>query len=221
MKVNYYINGQSFESYGVKVSKSMGLIGALKMKDPPKVVWPDHHGEVVDLTAPRYEARQITLECFLTAANSTEFISTVKTFVEAWHKPGLQRLMIDVNDGVATRKPLLYEVYISDEADLNKKWNASKMVGTFNLKLREPEPVKTIYKFISVTGSRTASIELTTEEPVNIYWGDGEHLFDVTTDSGTVEHVYSTDGTFYIIITGVIENITGITTGATLVWNRL
>lgn len=221
MKVYYYINGVDFVSYSVKVSASTGLLSALKMKEPVKVTWPDQHGEVVDLAAPRYEARDISLECFIKAASSTAFIIAVQTFLAAFQKAGLQRLMIDVNDDVVTRKPLVYEVFLQEEIEVKKKWNPTHMVGTFTLKLREPEPVKRVYKFVAATGAMTVTMTITTPDPVNIYWGDGAHVYDIITGSGNQSHTYTAVGTFYIVITGVIENITNVTTTATLIWSRL
>jgi hypothetical protein len=221
MKVYYYINGVEFRALGVKVSGSSGLVSPLKMRDPKKVVWPDHHGEVVDLAAPRYEAREITLDCFIKADSSTAFIAAVQTFLAAFQKPGLQRLMVEVDDGVVTRKPLVYEVYLQEDFDVKKKWNANHMVGTFSMKLREPEPVKRVYKFIAAAGALSVSFAVTTTKPVNIYYGDGSHSFDVVTASDTITHNYAQAGTYYIIITGVIEDITSVTTAATLIWSKL
>lgn len=221
MKVNYYINGTIFTSYGVRVSQSKGFLNALKLKEPLKVSWPEQHGEVVDLAAPRYESREITLECFITAATPTAFILAVKTFIAAFQKAGLQRLMIEVEDGVVTRKPLLYEVFMYDDSEIAKKWNASKMVGTFTLKLREPEPVKCVYKFVAATGAMTVNVTVTTVDPVNIYWGDSTNTPDVVTASGQKSRTFTAEGTYYIVITGVIENITSVTTNATSVWTRL
>lgn len=221
MKVYYYINGVGFSTFGVKVSASDGLLSALKMKEPVRVTWPDQHGEVVDLVAPRYEAREITLECFIKAASSTAFILAVQTFLAAFQKAGLQRLMIDVDDSVVTRKPLVYEIYLQEEFEVKKKWNQTHMIGTFSLKLREPEPVKCVYKFVAAIGAMTVTFTITTTDPVNIYYGDGSNHLDVVTASGQKSHTYATEGTFYIIITGVIENITAVTTTGTQVWSRL
>jgi len=221
MKVYYYINGIDFATYGVKVSGSTGLLSALKMKEPLKVTWPDQHGEVVDLVAPRYEAREITLECFIKAANSTAFILAVQTFLAAFQKTGMQRLMIDVDDAVETRKPLLFEVYLQEDFEVKKKWNATHMIGTFTLKLREPEPVKRVYKFVATAESLEVSIELTSADPINIYFGDGSSQLDVTTATGVVTHSFGSAGTYYLVLTGVIESIINVTTTATLVWSRL
>jgi len=221
MKVNYYINGVDFITYGVRVSGSSGLLSGLKMKKPVKVTWPDHHGEVVDLAAPRYESREIILDCFIRADNSTDFIVAMQTFLAAFQKSGLQRLMIDVDDDDVDRKPLVYEVYLEDDIDVTKKWKASQMIGTFTLKLLEPEPVKRVYKFVAETESMSVTMTITTDDPVNIYWGDGGHEYDITTDSGQQSNEYTTEGTYYIVITGVIDNITDVTTTATLIWSKL
>lgn len=198
-------------------------MNALKMKEPLKVTWTDQHGDVVDLATPRYEARIITLECFIKAATPTAFILALQTFIAAFQKNGLQRLMIDVDDGVETRKPLLYEIYQCEDIEISKKWNQAKMIGTFTLKLREPEPVKKVYKFDANigTGVVTVNMTLTTTDPINIYWGDGQHIYDVTTSTGQVSRTYTATGTYYIVLTGVIENITTVTTNATEVWSRL
>lgn len=221
MTVSYYINGVNFTTYGVKVSGSRGLIDVLKMKEPDRITWPDHHGEVVDLAAPRYESREITLECWIKASNSTAFITAVQSFAAAFQQAGLQRLMVDVNDDSPSRKPLVYQVYLQDEISVSKRWSPASMIGSFTLKLREPEPVKRVYSFTAATGSMTVTMAVATSEPVNIYWGDGDDDLNADTSSGTISHTYSTAGTYYIILSGVIEDITSVTTTATLVWSRL
>jgi hypothetical protein len=159
MTVNYYINGTTFSSMGVYVIQSNGIVNALKMKEPTKVNWPDHHGEIVDLAAPRYEAREISLECLLKADTSTQFIAAMQTFLAAFQTPGLKELIIEVDDGVATYKPLIYYVYLEDLPEVTKTWSDLNMFGIFTLKLREPEPVKRVY----VTGP--AETESTTVAP--------------------------------------------------------
>ena len=77
-------------------------------------------------------------------------------------------------------KPLIYEVYAKDAIEVDKTWNDALMVGTFKLKLREPEPVKRVLKHIRVGEStKTCEITLTSTKYVNIYWGDGSVDYDV------------------------------------------
>lgn len=217
MTISYYINGVNFTTDSVYVSQSTGLIGALKMREPVKQVWPDHHGEVMDLAAPRFESRTIRLDCFMKATSKEDFLTKVKTFLERFQQAGLQRLMVVVD----TTKPLVFQVYLSEETTVSKTWSDTQMTGTFTLVLREPEPVKKVYKYISASGSMTVTMTVTSADPVNIYWGDGTVTYDVTTASGQQSHTYATEATNYIVISGIIENITGVTTTATLVWSKL
>ena len=115
----------------------------------------------------------------------------------------------------------MYEVYLPDGTDIAKEWNDSKMVGTFTLKLKEPEPVKRVLKHFRVNeNSKTVTITLTTQKLVNIYWGDGTTTQDVY-GTQTITHDYSENGEDYVIVTGVIEDITDFSTNAIIVWNKL
>lgn len=119
-------------------------------------------------------------------------------------------------------KPLLYEVYNSGGIEIKKKWNERIMVGTFTLKLTEPEPQKKVIKFENVDEEHsTVSITLTSSKLLNIYWGDGSHTYDVCGTIQTITHSYYDLGTFYIVITGNIDEITSLTTTGKVVWNKL
>lgn len=129
----------------------------------------------------------------------------------------MHRLTIDIHP----TKALVYEVYLPDGTDISKEWNDSKMVGTFSLKLKEPEPVKRVLKHFRVNeNSKTVTITLTTEKLVNIYWGDGTTTQDVY-GTQTITHDYSENGEYYVIVTGVIEDIAKFSTNAIIVWNKL
>ncbi len=214
MTVTYTIGGTLFSAFGVIVSQSKGILNALKMREPSKTIWQEHHGEAIDLAEPRYEAREITLECIIKAANSNAFILAMTGFVAQFRQQGLQQLVIQVDDGSTTLYPLVFMVYLSSMPDVTKTWSDANMVGTFSITLREPEPVKKVYK----PGSTSESVTITSDYPVNIYWGDGAYNLDVTTDTGTLSHSYIVNNNFYIVITGVIGNISGISTGATEIW---
>ncbi|MGE9617101.1 MAG: hypothetical protein ACQPRJ_06120 [Solitalea-like symbiont of Acarus siro] len=105
--VIYYLDGINLTDYGVHVSASKGITASLKPKKPVSVVWPDYHGEAMNLPAPVYEAREITLECFISAEGKESFFETVSGFLSAFDKAGTRRLKIVVGD----LKPLVYEVY--------------------------------------------------------------------------------------------------------------
>ena len=125
--------------------------------------------------------------------------------------------MIDIHP----TRPLVYEVYLPNAVAISKRWNDSLMVGTFTLKLREPQPVKRVVRH-QMTGSATAtlSITLTSGKPLAIYWGDGTVSYDVDGEGVTVEHTYEQEGIYYAVITGVIEQITDFETNGIVVWNK-
>lgn len=218
MDVSYYIDGVDFKTYGVFVSSSKGLIGRPELKQPVTLNWETYHGENTDLSSRYYKSREIELDCFIPASSKGDFLSKSSAFLNSLDKAGTRRLMVvaDID------KPLLYEVYFYGEIDISKKWRDGEMVGTFTVKLKEPEPIKKVIKYTRTSeGDKTASITVTSTKMLNFYWGDGLNTFDVSGVNQTITHPYLTNGTFYIVVTGNIDDITSLTTNGTVVWNKL
>lgn len=215
--VEYYLDGTNFKQLGVYVSTSKGLFGLLERKEGLTVDYDNYHGIVVDKSKPRFKERTITLDCFIEASGKTAFVQWCQIFMQQFQKSGNQRLRIDY-DGIS--KPLVYEVYCPNASDVEKSWSFDNdlMVGTFQLKLVECEPVKRVLRFV---GSGTASITVTSSKLLNIYWGDGTHTYDVSGTNKTVTHNYSTPGEYDIVISGVIEDITAFDTNCIVVWDKL
>lgn len=210
----YSVNGQVFTRFGVYVSASSGLVDNLNRKPPLQTEWDDYHGDIVDLSTPRYQAREITLSCFLPALDRTDFIDRLNLFLEQFVGVGTQRLMVEVHSS----KPLVYEVYATDSVNLKKKWTQGTMVGEFELKLREAEPIKRVLKKV---GPGSVSITFTSTKSLTVFWGDGTVARDVAGEKRTLTHTYTTEGTYYIIIAGVIEDVTAFTANCPVVWNKL
>jgi len=215
--LEYYLNGVNFRDFDVRVSSSNGILDRPAAKKPYSVDWPSEHGEVVDLTGRRLEARDITLSCFIQAKGKIDFVTKLNNFLAQFDGDGTHRLMIDIHP----TRPLVYEVYLQNAVAVSKRWNDSLMVGTFTLKLREPQPVKRVVRH-QMTGSATAtlSITLTSGKPLAIYWGDGTVSYDVDGEAVTIEHTYTEEGIYYAVITGVIEQITDFETNGIVVWNK-
>lgn len=215
---DYLLDGVDFKEYGVYVSGSSGIVNRPKLKTPTSVSWDNYHGESVDLYHKFYEPREITLSCFVKATSKMDFIRQVSAFEQLFDKQGTNRLVIDVHPV----KPLIYEVYCKDEIDISKTWNDELMVGTFSLKLVEPEPVKRVLKHIRISeATKTCSVTLTTAKYVNIYWGDGEVDYDVCGENLTVTHDYSANGDYFPVITGCIDEISAFETNAIVVWEKI
>ncbi|GAB3883494.1 hypothetical protein [Spirosoma agri] len=215
LEVEYFINGSKFKDRGIYVSSSDGLFDNLPLKDPQTFDWPDYHGVVMDLSAPRFGARIITLKCFIKSDEGVdEFIERIQQFITQFTKPGTQRLKINAH----STKPLVYEVILQNSINLNKKFRESNMVGTFDLVLMEPDPVKRVLNFV---GPGTATITVTSTKVLAIHWGDGTHTYGVFGTKVTATHTYSTAGSYDIILSGVIEDITYFSSNALLVWGKL
>lgn len=215
----YYIDGVDLKDFGVFVSGSKGILNRPKLKTPASVSWDNYHGTAVDLQHKYYENREITLQCFIKANGKNEFIQKVAEFEAIFDKKGTNRLVIDVHP----IKPLIYETYCADTIDIEKTWNDELMVGTFNLKLIEPEPVKRVLKHMRTNATNAVcSITMNTANKyVNIYWGDGSVDYDVCLNNETITHEYAANGDYFTVITGDIDRITNFQTNAIVVWNKL
>lgn len=212
--LSWSLDGTGFLSYGVYVSASSGIVDGLKMKEPQIKDWQGDHGVFVDLSAPRYEQREIELDCFIHATGKLDFLSKITAFEKAIQKAGLRKLTLTISN-----KPLIYMVYKSESLEVKKQWSETDMFGTFSLKLIEPQPIKRLLVFTATAGA-TVSLTMTTSNPINIYWGDGLQLLDAYGTSITKTHTYSNAGTYYILLAGVIEEISSFTTTANVVWSK-
>lgn len=220
-QLEYYLNGVNIRDIGIRVESSNGVTDLPKLKQAASVDWPDYHGKVVDLTAKRYEEREITLNCWLKATGKIDFVERVNRLYEILREDGTARLMISIHP----TKPLLYEVYAPDGVAFSKRWHDDKMIGTFSLKLKEPDPVKRVVRHQRINESSCeVSIALKTDKVINVYWGDGtvtEDVYGDYTGAKALKHTYAENGVYYVVIAGVIEEITDFSTNGIIVWNRL
>ena len=117
---------------------------------------------------------------------------------------------------------MVYEVYCKDAIEIQKEWSDDLMVGTFKLKLIEPEPVKRVLKHIRVNdATKACTITLTSSKYVNIYWGDGSVDYDISGDSFKITHNYDVNGDYFPVVTGCIDEISSFETNAIIVWERI
>lgn len=220
-QLEYYLDGVNFKEYDIRVSSSSGVVDLPKLKTPQTVDWPDYHGEVIDLDDKRVQAREITLNCWMRATGKIDFITKANRLHAHFMRNGTARLMISLHP----TKPLVFEVYAADGIAHDKRWHDDKMIGTFTLKLREPDPVKRVLRH--QRSSRTTAevkIAFKSDKMVTIYWGDGTADYDLYGDytgDNAVTHTYTTDGTYYPIVAGVLEEITDFNTNAIVVWEQI
>lgn len=217
-QLSYSIDGIDFKNWDIHVSESNGILDRPKLKPGLKIEWDDYHGEMVDINNKRVEAREITLNCFMRASAKMEFVTKLNEFLDIFSRDGTQRLMVDIHP----IKPLLYEVYNESGVTISKRWNDDLMVGTFSLKLKEPEPVKRVVRHQKRDeSSKTLTISISTPKMVTIHWGDGTRSESIYGDNKTITHDYADNGIYYAIISGVIERIEEFNTNGIIVFNKI
>jgi len=211
--VKFHINNIPFESLGINVETTKGLLSLPDRKDPLKVNWEDYHGEVIDLVKPVYEARNIELGCWIKANSQDELVTKWMAVRSIFESAGLQRLHI----GVGTR-PLVFDVYHPEKLEGENHWRSSgPYFRRFTLKLKEPLPVKRVLRVVG----DSCTITLTSNKIVRISWGDGQATDNVYGIGQTVSHTYTESGTYYVLVQGNVEEITDFSTDATVIFNRL
>jgi uncharacterized ubiquitin-like protein YukD len=165
-EVRYSINGNYFKSFGIYVSESKGLGDTLKRKKSNSFDWSEYNGSSIDLMRPRYESREIELNCFIEGPNWQLLFDKFNTIIrDEFSKSGTQRLLIEPFG----YKAMPYEVYLEDSVQLTKRFKDGQMFGTFSLKLIEPNPIK---KVIYFTGS-SLNLSYNSQSETEIFYGNG------------------------------------------------
>lgn len=210
-EVKYSINGKYFADYGVYVSESNGIGDVLKRKPIRTYDWAEYNGVSVDLSNPRFEAREIELRCFIHADNWEELYENFNTMIrDEFSKSGTQRLLIEVFDETV----LPYEVFLADGVEIDKTFRDGEMVATFTLNLVEPNPIKKVL-YLAET---SLNLAYNSTSETEIFYGNGTK--DVV--QGNASIVGKTlPSKSYIIIAGDIKGISNLTTNATVIWAEL
>lgn len=211
--VHYYIDGQDIAGvFGVFVESSSGLFQKPQEKESLTVDWYGKNGVEKDVSSIRYDEREIALNCFITAKTYDQFISQVQDFCNLLTGTGSHRLRVKVRGC----RPLVYEVYHPSQITISPEWNEKTCVGTFTLKLVEPEPVKIV---LSISGN--ASIRLASKSAAHIYWGDGTHTFDVSGDGKPQTITKTLPEMSEVIIAVETKDLIELTHNGSIIWNRL
>lgn len=208
--IDYTLDGVNIRStYGVYVSSSTGIIGMPKKKPGVSVSYADENGTYVDMSKALYEDRTIQLKCFIQGTGNANLLAKFNTFTAALNAPGLHYLCVLMD---STPK-LLFTIYNSEEIDMSKEWSDGAVVGTFNLKLVDPMPIKRCYTFDPSTIQANTQVTIKGTGRVSVHWGDGsiEWDFQINTSGVSKTHAYAAGTTLaYLVITGDVDNITKV-----------
>lgn len=138
--VKYSLNGKYFKFFGVRVESSKGLLDKLKPRDRQSYVWAEYHGRQLDLSAPKYDARDIVLSCFVKGDNIETMTEQYNALLSEFDKSGTQRLLVEPFG----YKPFVFDIVLTDKSELEKEFREGEMYGKFSISLQEPNPIKKI-----------------------------------------------------------------------------
>ena len=193
--IRYYINGKDIEQYGVYVVGQSGMLTPLKSKERESVSLTNAHGRIYDTTKTYYDERVIELElAFLhDGLSGMDVLQALRAafsgITRIERREGWSSLFFDV----------LWDSYANESF---WDWNA----GTINIVLKEPNPVKHVYKVDGNYSFTTADKSEGTQDLLLISRGDGTY---VEVRAGTHTHTYTDGYTSHIVlISGNIENVT-------------
>lgn len=223
-RIKYTYAGYDFDTLGIVVSASAGVVDLPEQKDRSSYEWTNMNGRIVD-TSSRvyYKQREITLTCKLRATSASDFMTKLQQLQDILDHSGLAMLKIDIP--MIQGKPLVYMVYPTKGLKVTKQWSSSTMVGSFDITLEEPEPLKRVFKASGASTGVTATLERS-GDVINVYWGDGSTTLDQTATYSnqkmTLTHNY-TDGKteHYIVVTGDIQYAQTTESTAELIWSIL
>lgn len=154
MDIDWYIDGVCLnKELGISFSESDGLVDLLKPKKPTTANYPNLHGEEVDLSDRVYEWRDLTYKCFMDAPNGPwDLEYRINRLGELLGAKRLVRLDMRIDDNYV----LSYLVYSPDALKIKKEF-CDDITAEFTLFLREPNPVKKIFRTTSTTISITTN----------------------------------------------------------------
>jgi len=143
---SYRLDGLSLEdTYGVHVMSVRGHLDFLKRKGETSHDWLDEDGEeeFTDADDIKFKPRDITLNCYIKATNRNTFFQNLDAFKLILQSAGLHTLAVPYMSTT-------FSVYFKDGGQVNieSKWAsgvAHDVIGTFAIKLREPDPLLTYY----------------------------------------------------------------------------
>ena len=164
-EVKYSVNGKYFKDFEVYISDSFGIADGLQRKKVNTYDWAEYNGISIDLSNPKFEARELKLNGFVLGDDWDKMVENFNTILFEFEKSGTQRLMIEP----FSLKPRVYEVFIEGTTELVKRFKSGKMIGLFTLNLTEPNPIKKVF----VTNLDAFNLSYSSNSETEVFWGDG------------------------------------------------
>lgn len=216
--IKYYIDGIYIMDYNIHIEASKGLLDFPGIKDKTTANYADSDGVYVDLSKGMLKPRSITLKCTSVCdhdklTKDSGYIYTAKNinrFAGILRSEGLHRL--EVVSDTNYNKRLVYDVYLNGDISIDKGAMDERVsIAEFEVNLIEPFPNKIVYKVNAPNGLIYVDVSVNKSALIDISWGDkGRNYNELIVDDKAITHTYEFGGEYYIIISGDIESINGI-----------
>lgn len=203
--------GNSNSSYAVHVEKSTGLIGKPSLKSVEQFDWKYLHGTTPDLRNRRYQNKEITLECWMTADSKQQLAERFDNFLRYFNYDDviLMKVTWDTdndNGGAAPPNPhvakgLFAIVYLNKVDGVKFKWHRGKNIVRFNLVFVDPYPVKRVYHYTGTSGVGVV-YDIISDTEIDIFTDNGDRVYDILTETGKILCPINT----YILVCGDIAH---------------
>lgn len=219
------LNGKYFKDFGIYISSSDGILDELKQKKTDTKDWPEYNGLSLDLTKkPKYESREFELSGWIIGDSWLQMMDNFWEVFSDFRKHGKQRLLLDVFG----EKTLVYDVRCEGGIDLTKSFKKGQMVGVFKLKLIEHSPIKKILYIdqsnFNLSFSTNKWVEVNIDGQITPYVGE-VNIIKTLNDRTVTSYLFpwrnNPEKQHFISISGNIDEITGLTTNAEILWEIL
>lgn len=200
MTIDWYIDGVCLnKELGLFFAESAGIVDLLKPKKAVVANYPNLHGEEVDLSDRVYESRDLTFKCFMSAPGGPQDLEY--RLGRLGSLLGLKRLVrLDIH--MDHSYWLSYIVYAPDVLRVKKEFDHD-ITAEFSLLLREPNPVKRIYrttnKTISITPDSGDYPLLISYSPVS------SPVKALPTKNVAITHTYDSDERCIVVVAGRLD----------------
>lgn len=217
-KVEYYLNSFHFRDNGIYISESDGLLGSLKPKKIETQEWAEYHGEVLTPNyKPKFEPREIELSGWVEGENWLQMKRRFDRVMSEFRKQGKQRLVVNPFG----MQPLVYDVVLTNEIDLDKSFRKGFMIGKFKIKLKDLNPIKKVVRVIGndihVQFNSLEFVEMKLNNQTIYKRGNVNQSFTIPESEMWLDENNETNN--FLTISGDIDSITNfVTNGEELVW---
>jgi len=181
-------------TYKVRVEKSEGIIGKPSLKSVESFDWKYLHGTTPDLRNRRYQNKEITLTCWMTAESKQKMVEDFNAFVGffAYDNLLLMKTSWDGNDGHGSISPdphaskgIYSLVYLKSVGNVEYRYRFGRQVAKFKLTFVDPYPVKQVLLY---TGTESDGVDyaITSDTEIDIFASNGASVYDVRSGSGHI-----------------------------------